>query len=103
MEKHSRQYMAIEHYIKETATPKKLGRVIYHNEPYSTNTRKIVKLIQKHNLTPIPLSHYRKMQAIEDNRPYIIDNGYTPARWLYKGGTYTRKDFKALIRALMQD
>jgi len=65
----SKQYRSVEYYIVHTAIPKKLGRVIYddHNE-YSSGIRKIIELIKRNGLTPIPIATYRRMQAEQAGR-----------------------------------
>ena len=60
-----KQLESVKHYIKHTALPNKLGRVIY-----KTESKAVIKAIRDAGLTPIPLSEYRKVQARMENRRY---------------------------------
>ena len=66
-----KQLDAVKHYLKHTAIPNKLGRVIYN-----TTNKKVINAIRDAGLTPIPLREYRKLQAAQAGRPYIT-GGYT--------------------------
>ena len=60
--KKSKQYLLVERYIKEHAVPKRIGRVIYNDQHYSSATKQIVQLIERHGLTAISLTNYRRLQ-----------------------------------------
>jgi len=63
---------AVQHYIKHTAIPKRLGRVIYNQKA----NIEVINAIRDAGLTPIPLNMYRMIQAREDNREYVVNKGH---------------------------